>query len=247
MLKLSKNGIRNEKMDAERLLKSGFSGSEPTYYEFMILAKHFRQSGFGEVRIKKKIIEFCEKKVDYFSEAHYVPIIKSAIRRAIKKPEYILNRVVRIYPSELDSIRRVRNFKVQKILFSAIVHAKAFYSRNTFSADTLSSVLASSKTKVGVERFKKFLPTIGNLLDVKMGLGNMHYFSLGFCSDLDDDSFEIEITSLNEIRSCGDIYQDYMGGELGWCLDCGEEFIKSSNRHKRCSKCGITIERERLR
>jgi len=99
---------------------------------------------------------------------------------------------------------------------------------------------------VGMETFKGLLHVVfDNIIEPKVGRQNSPYFVVKICSDLDDDTFEIEMQSIDELNSSGTIYQDYIGGELSWCVDCGDEIFKASNRHKRCNKCNEIAEKNR--
>jgi len=231
--------IHNEQADCERLLVSGFENKyDPSYYEILLLAKHYRQSGLGKKLIKDKILQFCQDMALEFNVVYYIQDIKSATVSAMKNSTFVSFRDVYIYEDELDKIRQYENFKIQKILFSMLVYAKSFYNKKTFSLSSLSNILTSSGTRITKSNFNSYLHELHEYVDIKVGRNLRAYFYLLYSSDRDDLDFSIKITELSDLYRCGEIYLDFVGGkELFWCEDCGVESQRESNRQKKCPKC----------
>jgi len=115
--------IFNELEYAENLLEKGFKDFI-SWEDLSILSRYFRYKGQKRSEIKKSIVEFY-KKFSYYNEHTGVG---EKINNAIKKSEKSSLRIstsVTITENEVQRIRSLKNYKLEKICFVMIVLSRA--------------------------------------------------------------------------------------------------------------------------
>ena len=114
--------VFNEKIYAENLLKDGFT-DYLIWKDLLILSKYFRYNGQKRAEIKKSIIEFY-KKFSIYNET----IAGAKIDNAVKKSEKYILRIspdISITKSEVEKIRSLKNYKLEKICFVMLVISRS--------------------------------------------------------------------------------------------------------------------------
>ena len=137
---------------AESLLKNGFDTYEKGEY-LRALAKYYRYMGDKPKTIYEKILSFCLKYDPNFNEEIFGYRIESAIKRTEK---WKLRLPVEIYitEKELDNIRSVKNFKLEKILFMMLVMSRSlkisggYLSKEYYLNESFASILTMAKVYV---------------------------------------------------------------------------------------------------
>jgi hypothetical protein len=237
--------IFDEMIDAKELYEKGFDG-EFTYRKVRLVCIYMHlELGYGADRIKTEIIKFCKKQDPFFN-----PIVKETRKKlneiisgAMKIVEYKRTECpIIIHQSEIDVIRKVKNFKHQKLLLAMLFVVKS--SRGTVLRESL-------------------FPYIREMLTIRDGLPNQQllnlipdFISLGLLKDATSDkyvhtwnlTFMVDSgTSLftlyndTQARSLISMYVKLCGGELGYCRVCDEEFIKTGTRELYCSTHKISM------
>ena len=114
--------IFNELQYAENLLETGFQ-DYIDWKDLSILSRYFRHKGQKRSEIKKSIVEFY-KKFSYYNEQVVGEKIDNAIKKSEKSPLRISTSVT-ITESEVQRIRALKNYKLEKICFVMIVLSRA--------------------------------------------------------------------------------------------------------------------------
>ena len=229
--------VFNEKIYAENLLKDGFT-DYLIWKDLLILSKYFRYNGQKRAEIKKSIIEFY-KKFSIYNET----IAGAKIDNAVKKSEKYILRIspdISITKSEVEKIRLLKNYKLEKICFVMLVMSRSnkiafnsqsprYYLNMNFSEILVESKVYVSKTernKIKHELFK--LNMICAPDPNKMSEYNNHgeMFELLFINE--DSLDEIIVTDMNNIIL---FYPQK-------CVQCGEEMPDRKKRLREiCDKC----------
>jgi len=237
--------VFNEKIYAENLLKNGFS-DYLTWKDLLILSKYFRYKGQKKSEVKKSIVEFY-KKFSVYNEQ----IVGSKVDNAIKKSEKYVLRIspnINITKSEVEKIRKLKNYKLEKICFVMLVISRSnktafnsqssrYYLNMNFSEILAEAKVHASKTdrnKIKHELFK--LNMICAPEPNKMSEYNNHgeMFELLFIGE--DSTDEIIVTDMNNIIL---FYPQK-------CIQCGKE-MPDRKKGKRTNLCDECYKAERLR
>ena len=237
--------VFNEKIYAENLLKDGFT-DYLTWKDLLILSKYFRSRSQKKSEIKKSIIEFY-KKFSVYNET----VAGAKIDNAIKKGEKYILRIspdISITKSEVEKIRALKNYKLEKICFVMIIISRSnkiafnsqssrYYLNMNFSEILVEAKVHASKAdrnKIKHELFK--LNMICAPDPNKMSEYNNHgeMFELLFIEE--DSTDEIIVTDMNNIIL---FYPQK-------CIQCGKE-ISDKKRGKRSNLCNECYNAERLK
>jgi hypothetical protein len=250
--------IIDEKMAIQNLINSeDIISDSPSQSELNLLAKHFRSIGKGAIGIKKELLEYCSSRFTYFNPVIFRESINNAVRIGMRS-EPKSPREVLVTQGELDEIRTVPCFKLQKILFSMLVFVKAFNPddelgifSNGINFSNLRWILKVSDTRMSFPEFMSYLyylETCGLLFVRHSWKANSTLTSLSYVESFYPESHVLKITgSVDELENAGTIYKDFVGGVLYWCTMCGREGIKNSNRQTRCETCAQEMDKMRKR
>lgn len=241
-------------VDEEHLFKdireNGFNRGHPTFQELLVIAKYIRQEhGYGQKNIIRELIIFCKDRDKYFnpilSESLLERVARSAVQNSnFRKPNFPIN----ITQKELDKIRIVKDYAIQKILFSAMVVAKSSGKPFIFSDSkkNILYIISLSGQRLSHDRFVRDVSPIARAAGIFEHVLGRHSFYKLLVSD-DNNNAVLRILSLDEMDSAGHLYENFVGGVLEWCTTCGSEFFKLSNNHKLCSDCSSEREKEKGR
>lgn len=226
--------VYDEKVEIKRIFDEGFvSGNVPNNYELSLLAKHFRlEEKLGKVGIRNAIYDFLEdREIENLYQTNIERASKKAIRRSsYKRPNY----PIPVYDGDLDMLDKVHDFNYHKIILSLIVLARSGKNPKVVSADNsyIDFILYMSGVRISKDTFIKEISHAGYRHGIfQNNLGkNGSYYMLMY-----EPSGEIVFRIYeNTFTAVGDVYQDYIGGRLYWCDDCGKRFIKTGRNSKYC-------------
>lgn len=234
--------IYDESKGGERIYNGGFDGYF-SWKEGLLLAKHLRYNlGYGDAKVKKTLIELSQKFDETFNYVRSRRTIRNMVRVSRNRP-LVNTGAVNITQRDVDLVRTIKNFKYQKILLSCILLAKRETNKGYVNrADwTLIKKIVSKKI------------TNANIRDAfftfyKVGIVEPVNASQKITLDGQDTS-QILFKVNNDKMAFSLIarYKEYCGGELGFCIRCGSEFIKSSPRKIYCQKCSRENELNKYR
>ena len=157
---------------------------------------------------------------------------------------------VNITKNELDRIREIRNFKVQKIALAILFISKRETNNGWFrehNRPDIKKVL--SRNVIGWD--------IDDVIAImyEKGMSEPSGENNSWDDDgstkikfIDKDGYPvISVDTEKKARNLGELYKAYCGGELGYCRTCHNEFIKNSTRQAYCENCKREREKERKR
>jgi len=226
--------IFDELKYAENLLEREFNGFI-RWRDLLILAKYYRSLGKVGIQLEKSILDFCTNKVKGFNEVRNDSKIQSAIRKSKKQPLKISDYVV-ITKKEIERIRSINDYKIEKILFLMLVvckinHPKDYvgthYLNQNFSY--LVKLANVYMTKNERNSLKYFLHQKGFLDCPEPNRFNVTYGKESFIILYVDNKSE-EYLRVVDFDNIVKYYKPV-------CEKCGEIIEKNSNRQKMCENC----------
>lgn len=238
--------LLSETSEIENLLLAEKLEDTPTQYQLNLLAKHFRSLGKGRIGIQKSLIDFCKTKFEYFNPIIRRSSIMLAVKVGMNHPIRELSDVY-ITQNELDEIKTVPYFKIQKVLFSFLVFIKSMNPigengvfMNGTDQSNIRQILKISDTRWSLSDFENITPYLHSccLMDGYIVNKTSYIYIPLYIGEFQPKEWELMIPGdVSEIEKAGVIYKDYRGGELYWCSNCGEEGVKTSNRQTKCAAC----------
>lgn len=228
--------IFDEHKYALKLLDNGFS-KFMKYNDLFILAKYYRFMGFKTTQVRRYLQDFCEKFYPDYNDV----IFGNKLDFATKKSEKFELRIpseVFITLSEMEKIRSVKNYRLEKILFVMLMisrNNKIFrgnISEFYFVNENMSTIFALAKvysTKKERNEIKHELYKLGFIeaipANAKFDSNGKDNFRLFYA----DDKSEVDFT-ITDLDNMVLFYKPV-------CEVCGKEIEKKNNRHKMCSDC----------
>lgn len=240
-----KSFLYDEKEVATQIYNNGFTNGYDRR-EAGLLAKYFRHVlGYGDTRIKNKIIEFCSSDKLFNAVTEY-PRIKNYIKKS--KNNFVVKTSVYVTLEEINRALTIKNFDAQKVYLSLILIAR----RNGYSNVSIKDIT----------EIKKIANINLTNLELQSNIFNILYnnkliYPIVFEKDGNKTGYqkilniefegspEINIKNDRELFEFGKTYEKYCGGYLVYCEVCGKKMIRKSSSHKLCEE--HVIEKERLR
>ena len=234
--------IYDEAKGGERIYNKGFDG----YFSWktgLLLAKYLRYTlGYGDARVKKTLIELSQKYDENFNYVRSRRTIRNMVRVSRNRPLVDTGNVV-ISQNDINTVRSIKNFKHQKILLSCILLAKRKTNKNYVNRTdwTLIKKLVSKKITNSDIRDAFFIFYKAGIVEPVNASQKMN---------LNDDDISPSVFVVNDDKMAFSLisrYKEYCGGELGYCVRCEAEFVKSSPRKKYCQTCSRENELNKYR
>ena len=125
--------LYDDSQAAKKIYENGFT-VEMNDREVSLLAKHLRKNmGYGKAKIKRFLIDFCEKNVPFFNYKTSRHSILSAVNKCDGR--FIVRTGMNITKAELDKIRTIRNFSAQKFYLGMLTFSKRDNSKKVNLSD----------------------------------------------------------------------------------------------------------------
>ena len=235
--------IFDELVYAEKLLTKGFI-KFMSYKDLLILAKFYFFKNLNEEQVRKKINSFCYTYNPEYNEVIFGNTVDKAIKNGKKTNLWIPKNIV-ITKNEISRIKEIKNYRLEKILFSLLVCAK--YKKQEYDGGTkkgddcmttryfvntaLSPILSLSKVYANRKEQESIRTTLhkqGYTIPLRKNIKG-GFELLYVDNDSNNNNIFAEISSRDNIL---DFYPPYL-----MCLGCGKEIDKSSNSKKYCADC----------
>lgn len=231
--------IYDEQVLATNFYKHGFSNGYG-YYEAILVTKYFRHIlGYKDQTTKTKLIEYCQK---WDKNFRYVPK-RDSIRGVLRESRTDFRKTkdsVILWKEEIKKIKEIKNFKYQRILLCLVMIAKiknkAYvkindwkYVRKIISKNISNHIIMEAIR----EAYQKGL------------INEPRYDSHEFSFLLESGDAGIFINGEKEAYNLNNAYQSYCGGVLGYCRDCGCEFVKETRNQGLCTNHQIERKRKK--
>jgi len=238
--------IFDELLYAEKLLANGFV-KFMSRKDLIVLAKFYFFKKLDEEQIRKKLNAFCYKYNPEYNEIIFGNSIDVAIKKS-KQSTLSIPRDVVITAQEIERIKLLHNYRVEKILFVILVCSK-FYKQSSdvwhknknseywctrFSVNALLSPYLSL-AKVYASRQEQE-SIVYDLISKGYLLSDVNNPSKdGWLEVLYADNACLPEGIFATISSRDDMINFYPAYFI--CLGCGKEIEKNGNNKKYCAKC----------
>ena len=225
--------ILDEFSYAKNILNNGLS-SFMSGKDIRLLIMYFRNIGVEESELYNKINNWLSEHEENYNEILYqeflLRIIKTSRKNKIKK----FNNII-ITENEFNIIRNIKNYRLEKILFTMLVLSKYYFitgkrfdeeKTNYYTLKiTPYHILKFSKTNEKNKEwvFSQLLEK--NIIDTTFGNDGAYYIININKNDNSDSKIIIE-----DLNNFINYYKPY-------CEICGIEIEKRNNRHSMCSNC----------
>jgi len=247
--------IFDELVYAEKLLTSGFV-KFMSHKDLEILAKFYFFKQLDEEQTRKKLNEFCYKYNSEYNEVIFGKSIDDAIKKAKKDKLHIPDNII-ITKSEIQRIKLMRNYRIEKLLFVVLVCAKYhkqvsekwhkkkdpdYQSDKVFVNPILSPYLSLSKVYANRKEqdiIKNDIMEKGYIVSTTKNKNPDGWLEILYAdNDYLPENVFAEISSRDNII---DFYPPYF-----ICLGCGKEIDKDHNSRKYCQQCMDEKEKQRI-
>lgn len=235
-----RNLLYNEQENGKTLYQNGFKGDESFWKNVYALSKYLHHDlTWGKDRIKSHIEMICEQ--NNINAVRNRVAINDIVNKALRG-DYVNMKNVEITFSELSAIRTVKDFFAQKVALCVLFLMKRrdYTTFTDFDVKLLADIkfmlhdLNVTRTKI-----KKALKLI-----YKSGLLKIErhpYYIINFVNTNPSDKVVLYITTDAQAKALVQTYvTDIVGGNLGYCSDCGGEFFKNNQKQIRCNSCATT-------
>jgi hypothetical protein len=228
--------IFDEELYAIDLLKNGFKGILK-WHDQLILAMYFRTLGFKPRQIKNKIIDFIIKNDAPYNEVLNGNSLDDAIKKSkdqkLKKAEPVF-----ITKNEIEKIKTLNNYDLEKILFIMLVisrhrknNSKSVYSEYYLSLKFV-TILRQSKlylTRKESDAIKFKLGELGFIEPCETYWKKRTKVVDNFKLLYADENSEPEII-IKDLNKAIDYYPFL-------CQCCHKQIIRKNGTQKYCSSC----------
>lgn len=240
-----KSFLYDERILANNIYNNGFTNGYDRK-EALLLAKYFRHVlGYGDTRIKKKIIEACSKDI-YFNAVTESSSIKFFVRNS--KKDFFVKTNVFVTKKEIEKVKKIKNFGAQKVYLGLLLLARrSGYNNVPLLFTEIKKIADLNVTNNELSHLFHLIYKSGLIYPIEISNTKK---TTGYQKilDMDFDGIpEIEIRDDREFFNFGKTYEKYCGGYLVYCEVCGKEEIRKSSAHKLCEQHASEKEKVRKR
>lgn len=224
--------LYNEEEISEKIYYNGFTGGVYTRREAGLLAKYMRHVlGYKDRKIKTGLIEFSK------SDPNFNYVLESSVIKDIvknSKSQFVIREKVSITKNEILKSKTIHDFKGQKLYLGMIALAKKNGS-SWVSVKDWSVLKKVSWLSITTDEMYDLLHQLYKLkLIFPMQTQRIGRHKILYIDWLGEP--EISIKNDDELYRLGRTYEDYCGGELGYCIVCEKEYVKTGNKNIYCSE-----------
>ena len=243
-MKVKKYFYFNEVKVAEDVIHNGFGGKGIDYGKMYIMAKYFKEVlGYNGDDLERELILFCQKHDPTFN-----PVINaSGIKRWLLAAEkYSLRRIdhVTITEKELGILSNIKKPRERKILFIALVLAKARKKGNTRIGKT--EFREPDNYYIKYDNFADIIRLAGFPSLTEHGVKKVLYNNKHLITQYYPEKELIKLEyadsgktgfAIYDLENISDSYEVFFGKDLATCELCGKAFSRTNNRQKYCGAC----------
>lgn len=247
----------DEEKDAELMYKEGFPNGIIDYAKMYLIAKYIRQIfNFGEIRLERELIRFCQEQDKNFNPIKEAPTIRKWINSAMN---YNLRKIesIPISLKEIEFLKTITNAKDRKILYCSLLLSKALKRGNIRRKKK--KFRSSDNHYIHYSNFSDIirLSRINNISE--MDLANIFHNYQEYLTFYNPERELIRLNFIDKnpenemiIHNPADM-MDYYGvlfehhRPVAHCIRCGDEIKKNSNKQKYCKKCAKQVRLDKQR
>lgn len=236
--------VFDEKKHYEKIMENGFE-KYPNKRDLSILCKFWILEGTSIDCLKDKIIYFCKKWNPHFNYAKSEPMILEVLNSFIevkKENAFEFNPIITIYSSELDAIKKLKDYKLSKLAFVLVCLAKwrnaNYIYLNSLSSIKLKDVFLFAEIKGTGKEYLLFLNKLKNLGFIDVQLKPILKCFIP-CIEEDGEIFK-------EFSISDDMVNVLKEEILPHCQRCGNPFERITNNQKYCKECAKIVKNEKI-
>jgi hypothetical protein len=214
-----------------------------TQRDLNFVAKYYDYEGYRKSDIQKEVEHFCVASVPSFNLVQSRQMIKRAMTH-MDTNQLRFPHSIDITENELLAIKRLNNYRQEKLVFSMLVCAKFFSEHSSkkkpqaerysglYSNQAIRDIIELSGTKISLREWKTMKHEICLLGLISPTIVGGNRFAIGF-----DDPHSKVMMTIGDYRNPIVYYQKYCGENITFCQICGMLMVKKSHNHVMCSTC----------
>ncbi len=225
--------IFDEEEIGKRLYENGNPENLATF-ERTAITKYMRQFfEAGDAKTKTLVKGF-------FGRDKFFNIIRmgGVIGKLVKSSrfDFLKTENVQITKKELDFIREHKSFRHQIILLGILFVSKRKSNNGYLRLKEWADVKSISSLKINNSEISEVFYNLYSqdkaVRPIEREDRDPTHEVLFLDKELQEIVFDIKTD--REARNLGKLYREWCGGELGWCKDCGVEFVKNASTSLYC-------------
>ena len=236
--------ILDELKYAKRLLEHG-SSNYMSMRDLCILARYFKYIGKNTGQIRKSLEDYCFAHDSSFNLVIFdwkiIGAIKSSKQNYLRIPSEIY-----ITAKEIEIIKSIKNYKLEKILFVMLVLSKNMWYNSTrvkeikktnynfYTNAKFTEILKLAKVNVSKKERNEILHYLNST--ELISATHIGTYKINFVDRAEDDIFII----VTDIENLLNYYQPY-------CCKCGKQLTNKSRKHDMCKECYDEYRKEKVR
>lgn len=242
---------------AEEMIRGGFL-TEKYLFELKLLAKYYnKHDNFDEEKTKEQIKEFCKKHLSQYNEVLHLDWVLKSVSYGINKKNIMVDiEKINITQSEIDKIKLLNNYELEKVAFSMLIFSKSNHDKPRFKPlkkdtgyyiNNMTEVFKNAQLEKSSSKIKEqyLLELSRNGLIEGVQARKNYNHRLKFVDEKYESNIILTITNFYDFIL---EYERYIGLPVGVCEECKKNlFKKTSNRKKYCKKCWKEIRNKNQR
>jgi hypothetical protein len=239
--------ILNEKKMVNEYLNGKSVDEKPTN-TIRLLVKHYFSIGMNKSQVIDNIEDFFNENMNGYNNVKWQTTIERIVNSIHKSRDYSLLVIecINITKSELDTIRNLKNARLERLAFSLLVYAKIYNQMNNNNSNWVNAehkyIFSDAKVAVKVQEQSLMLHKLAEsgLIEVSK-MVNCTNVKVNFVDENSEN-----IITISDFRNFVYEYLKYCGEKIGRCEgeNCGILFRINSNKHKYCRECWKEKEKE---
>lgn len=233
--------VLNYAEHSKAILDNGF-GKFPNTRDMLIVAQYLSKNGYKDEEISDKLYNLCEKKDKNFKIKLWEKK-NNLVLKKLKKPLKELKTEINFSKNEIESIKSIKLYEVQKIYFVLMSICKTYGIHtiylNSQSPFKLKDILAIARVNWSTRKAENGLHDLyaSGLVDVSP---NLEYKITGLDGDENGDTILTVCPSVDMVEDF-----DIFLKKAVRCACCGGYTKKNSNNTKYCPACAKEIKKQK--
>lgn len=248
--------IWDEYKYGEKIFKDGLVKTKKWQYkELKCLIKFMLKKENTPRIIRDKLQICCQDDIKYLKEKQKSNIFNKLIQQCkaeFKKDNLLLPKIIIIYQSEIESIKKLQNIDLEKMIFALLVYDKWLNNMTWFSMiknDLIKEGKLSNVNSIKQQQLLCDLFQLGYLKSEVKKVDNKHRKKE---KDIKKQMWNIPILQLdgeiafefNNYTNFVFRYLNYVYGGYFECKECEGMFKQNNNKQKSCTICAKVIKNQ---
>lgn len=241
--------ILNDKEYFNYLMENGFEKNVNSK-DLVFLARMFYDEDNNEKKVLNRIVDFCKKWSKDFNYSKWENKIYEILKIVKEKNIKVNEEEICFYKYELDKIKEIEDYKIQKVLFIMLCILKKFNQNyiylNSTSYIKLKDIFYLAKIDIPQKEQNLFLNKMYNIglleVDLKPLLRcKVSFYDKENCENQDYYNYYNEENKILSFIPNNDMileYEKHLDSKKTInCQICGKTITKTNNKVKYCKDC----------